>query len=307
MLRRAFLLTPGLLAVALPASAQAPIKAVATFSILGDLLAEVAGDKVELSVVVGPDIDAHAYQPRPTDARALADAKVLVSNGLGFEGWIDRLAKAAPFKGKAIVATTGVATLKAGADPGHSHGHAQGHSHGQGPDPHCWQDVQRVRTYVANIAKGLAEADPANAASYRDRAQAYDRRLAELDAWVKAEIARVPADKRQAITGHDSFRYFSSAYGVKFQSPRGYNTSSEPSARDVAALIRAAREQRIKALFVENMTNPGLIDQIARESGAVVGPRLYTDALSGPDGPAPTYEKMMRHNVSALVAGMLRN
>ena len=303
MFRRAFLLTPALLAVALPASAQAPIKAVATFSILGDLLAEVAGDKVEISVVVGPDIDAHAYQPRPTDARALADAKVLVSNGLGFEGWIDRLAKAAPFKGKAIVATAGVATLKAGADHGHSHGH----SHGQGPDPHCWQDVQRVRSYAANIAKGLAEADPPNAAHYRERAQAFDRRLVDLDAWVKAEIARVPSDKRRAITGHDSFRYFSSAYGVKFQSPRGYNTSSEPSARDVAALIREVREQSIKALFVENMTNPGLIDQIARESGAVVGPRLYTDALSGPDGPAPTYEKMMRHNVTALVAGMLKN
>ena len=304
MLRRAFLLTPTLFAVALPASAQAPpIKAVATFSILGDLLAEVAGDKVELSVVVGPDIDAHAYQPRPTDARALAEAKVLVSNGLGFEGWIDRLAKAAPFKGKAIVATAGVATLKAGAGHGHSHGH----SHGHGPDPHCWQDVQRARTYVANITKGLAEADPANAAYYRERAQAFDRRLVDLDAWVKAEIAKVPADKRRAITGHDSFRYFSSAYGVKFQSPRGYNTSSEPSARDVATLIREVREQRIKALFVENMTNPGLIDQIARESGAVVGPRLYTDALSGPDGPAPTYEKMMRHNVTALVAGMLKN
>lgn len=303
MLRRAFLLTPALFAAALPASAQAPIKAVATFSILGDLLAEVAGDKVELSVVVGPDIDAHAYQPRPSDARALADAKVLVSNGLGFEGWIDRLAKAAPFKGRAIVATAGVATLKAGADHDHSHGH----SHGQGPDPHCWQDVQRTRTYVANIAKGLAEADPANAAFYRERAEAFDRRLVELDDWVKAEIAKVPADKRRAITGHDSFRYFAAAYGVKFQSPRGYNTSSEPSARDVAVLIREVREQRIKALFVENMTNPGLVDQIARESGAVVGPRLYTDALSGPDGPASTYEKMMRHNVTALVTGMQKN
>ncbi|WP_295144672.1 zinc ABC transporter substrate-binding protein [uncultured Reyranella sp.] len=301
MLFRALLLALGLIAVSLPASAE--IKAVATFSILGNLLAEVAGDKAAVSAVVGPDMDAHAYQPRPGDARALAEAQVLVSNGLGFEGWIERLAKAAPFKGKAVVATTGVATLAAGSDQGHSHGHAHDHA----ADPHCWQDVQRVRTYVANIARGLAEADPPNAAYYRERAEAFDRRLAELDAWVKEEIAKVPADKRRAITGHDSFRYFSSAYGVKFQSPRGYNTSSEPSARDVAALIRAAREQRIKALFVENMTNPGLIDQIARESGAVVGPRLYTDALSGPDGPAPTYEKMMRHNVSALVAGMLKN
>ena len=303
MIFRPLLLALSLFAVSLPASAQTPIKAVATFSILGNLLAEVAGDKAELSVVVGPDIDAHAYQPRPSDARALADAKVLVSNGLGFEGWIDRLAKAAPFKGKAVVASTGVATIPAAPGGGHAHGH----SHGHGPDPHCWQDVQRVRTYVANIAKGLAEADPPNAAHYRDRAQAFDRRLVELDAWVKEEIAKVPADKRRAITGHDSFRYFSSAYGVKFQSPRGYHTRSEPSARDVAALIREAREQRIKALFVENMTNPGLVDQIARESGAVVGPRLYTDALSGPDGPAPTYEKMMRHNVTALVAGMLKN
>lgn len=299
MLFRAFLLALGLVAASLPASAETKIKAVATFSILGNLLAEVAGDKAVLSVVVGPDIDAHAYQPRPSDARALSDAQVLVSNGLGFEGWIDRLAKAAPFKGKAIVATTGVATLAAAPSHGHSHGH--------GPDPHCWQDVQRVRTYVANIAKGLADADPANAAHYRERAEALDRRLVELDAWVKEEIAKVPAEKRRAITGHDSFRYFSNAYGVKFQSPRGYNTSSEPSARDVALLIREAREQRIKALFVENMTNPGLVDQIAKESGAVVGPRLYTDALSGPDGPAPTYEKMMRHNVTALVAGMLKN
>ncbi len=283
----------------LPAVAQTPIKAVATFSILGDLVSEVAGDKAALSVLVGADMDAHAYQPRPSDARMLADAQLLVSNGLGFEGWIDRLAKAAPFKGRAVVASAGVATLATGADHGHSHAH--------GPDPHCWQDVQRTRTYVANIARGFVDADPANATHYKERAAQVDRRLVELDAWVKEEIAKVPADKRRAITGHDSFRYFSAAYGVKFQSPRGYNTSSEPSARDVALLIREAREQRIKALFVENMTNPGLVDQIAKESGAVVGPRLYTDALSGPDGPAPTYEKMMRHNVTALVAGMLKN
>ena len=298
LVRAALLFALGLFA-ALPASAETKIKAVATFSILGNLIAEVAGDKVALSVLVGPDMDAHAYQPRPTDARALADAQVLVSNGLGFEGWIDRLAKAAPFKGRSVVASAGVATIPAGATPGHSHAH--------GPDPHCWQDVQRARIYIANIAKGLADADPTNAGHYRERAEQVDRRLVELDAWVKAEIAKVPADKRRAITGHDSFRYFSSAYGVQFQSPRGYNTSSEPSARDVAMLIREARAQRIKALFVENMTNPGLVDQIAKESGAVVGPRLYSDALSGPDGPAPTYERMMRHNVTALVAGMLKN
>lgn len=303
-----FLLTAALLFAVLPASAQsasapAKIKVVATFSILGDLVGEVGGEHVELSSLVGPDTDAHAYQPRPTDARTLAVAQALVSNGLGFEGWTDRLAKAAPFKGRAIVASKGVPTIPAGP----AHGSTQGHSHAHGPDPHCWQDVACVRRYVANIAQGLAEADPANAAAYRERAAAYDLKLAALDQWVKDEIAKVPAEKRKAITGHDSFRYFSKAYGVKFLAPRGYNTESEPSAKDVAALIRQVREQKIKALFVENMTNPGMVEQIARESGAVVGPRLYSDALSKPGGPAATYEAMMRHNVTALVQGMLKN
>ncbi|MGQ0584802.1 MAG: metal ABC transporter substrate-binding protein [Reyranella sp.] len=299
-----FLLAAALLFAVLPASAQSPstpakIKVVATFSILGDLVGEVGGEHVELSSLVGPDTDAHTYQPRPADARTLAAAQALVSNGLGFEGWTDRLAKAAPFKGRAIVASKGVPTIAAGPSHGHSHAH--------GPDPHCWQDVACVRRYVVNIAQGLAEADPANAASYRDRAASYDKKLAALDQWVKDEIAKVPAAQRKAITGHDSFRYFSKAYGVQFMAPRGYNTESEPSAKDVAALIRQVREQKIKALFVENMTNPGMVEQIARESGAVVGPRLYSDALSKPGGPAATYEAMMRHNVTALVAGMLKN
>lgn len=299
-----FLLAAALLFAVLPASAQststpAKIKVVATFSILGDLVGEVGGEHVELSSLVGPDTDAHTYQPRPADARTLAVAQALISNGLGYEGWADRLAKAAPFKGRAIVASKGVPTIAAGP--------AHGHSHAHGPDPHCWQDVACVRRYVANIAQGLAEADPANAASYRDRATSYDKKLAALDQWVKDEIAKVPAAQRKAITGHDSFRYFSKAYGVQFMAPRGYNTESEPSAKDVAALIRQVREQKIKALFVENMTNPGMVEQIARESGAVVGPRLYSDALSKPGGPAATYEAMMRHNVTALVHGMLKN
>ena len=270
----------------LPACAEARLKAVATFSILADFVAEVGGDKVEVSAIVGPDTDVHTYQPRPRDARLLAAARVLASNGLGFEGWLDRLAEAASFKGQRIVASTGV--------PG-------------GTDPHCWQDVSCARRYVANIADGLVSADPANAASYRARAAAYDSRLAALDAWIRTEIAGVPSDRRKAITGHDSFEYFARAYGVHFAAPRGYNSDSEPTARDMATLIREVRAQKIKALFVENLTNPNLIDEIARDSGAAVGPRLYSDALSRPDGPAPTYDAMMRYNVAALVAGMKKN
>jgi zinc/manganese transport system substrate-binding protein len=262
------------------------LKVVATFSILADLVREVGGEAVEVATLVGPDGDAHTYQPKPTDARTLAAASVLVSNGLGFEGWIDRLAGAAGFKGMRIVASAG-----APADA----------------DPHCWQDVTCTRHYVANIAKGLATADPGRADTYRVRADAYDRRLATLDDWIRREIATVPDARRQAITGHNSFRYFARAYGVRFSAPRGYSTESEPTARDVANLIRHVREQKVKAVFVENMTNPALIAEIARDSGAVVGPRLYSDALSTPDGPAPTYEAMMRHNVTALVAGMQQN
>jgi len=291
---RALLATISLALMTGPALA-APIPVVASFSILGDMVKQVGGDRVTVTTIVGPNADTHVYEPKPQDAAVLGTAKAFFVNGLGFEGWLDRLVEATGFKGEVVTASDGVVTHTMDED-------------GQTiTDPHAWQSLGNGQLYVANIAKGLAEADPANAAHYRERAEAFDRRLVDLDAWVKEEIAKVPADKRRAITGHDSFRYFSAAYGVKFQSPRGYNTSSEPSARDVAALIRQIREQRIKALFIENMTNPGLVEQIARESGAVVGARLYSDALSGPDGPAPTYEKMMRYNVSALVAGMAKN
>jgi zinc/manganese transport system substrate-binding protein len=269
-----------------PAAADPKLMVVATFSILADLVREVGGDAVEIVTLVGPDGDAHTYQPRPGDARSLAGAKVLVSNGLGFEGWIDRLADAAGFKGTRIVASAGAPS---------------------DADPHCWQDVACARRYIANIAEGLAAADPTHASGYRARAERYDHRLATLDAWIRHEIAGVPEARRQAITGHSSFRYFARAYDVRFSAPRGYSTDSEPTARDVANLIRQVREQKVKALFIENMSNPTLVAEIARDSGAVIGPRLYSDALSKPDGPAPTYEAMMRHNVTALVQGMQKN
>jgi zinc/manganese transport system substrate-binding protein len=275
-----------LLVPSLPAAAQSKLRVVATFSILGDLANQVGGERIDVTTLVGPDADAHTYQPRPNDLKALAGAQVLISNGLGFEGWIDRLADAASFKGTRIVVSKDAAT---------------------GPDPHCWQDVACARRYVANIAAGLATADPANAALYRQNATAYDAKLAELDAWLRGAIATVPEDRRKAITGHNSFHYFSRAYGVHFEAPRGYSTESEPSARDMAELIRQVRADKIKALFIENMTNPVLIDEIARDAGATVGPRLYSDALSKPGGPAPTYEAMMRYNVTALVAGMAKN
>jgi zinc/manganese transport system substrate-binding protein len=289
---------------AVPGLAQQKPKVVASFTILADLVAQIGGERIELVTLVGPDKDAHTYQPTTGDSRIVAGAQVLVSNGLGFEPWADRLVSAAPFKGRRIVATAGVPRERHLADQ-----HHHGHSHGPraGSDPHMWQDVALARRYVAAIAQGLVEADAAGADFYRQRAAAYDKRLADLDAWVREQIAAVPAAKRRVITGHDAFRYFARAYGVTFRAPQGLSTAQEASARDVANLIQQIRREGIRAIFIENMSSPKLIEQIAREAGGVVGPALYVDALSARGGPADSYEKMFRHNVAALVAGMAKN
>ncbi|MGE0425666.1 MAG: metal ABC transporter solute-binding protein, Zn/Mn family [Reyranellaceae bacterium] len=286
--------------IALPVLAQQKTKVVASFTILADLVANVGGDRIELATLVGADRDAHTYEPTPSDSRTLAAARVLVTNGLGFEPWADRLARAAPFRGRLIVATAEVSRERYLTAEHHHGQHAA-------TDPHMFQDVALARRYVAAIAKGLAEADPAGAPDYRGRAEAYDKRLAELDAWVRQQIGTVPAAKRKVITSHDAFHYFGRAYGVAFHAPQGLSTAQQASARDVAALIRQIRQEGIRALFVENVSNPKLIEQIAREAGGVVGPELFVDALSPPGGPADTYEKMFRHNVAALVAGMAKN
>jgi zinc/manganese transport system substrate-binding protein len=275
--------------------APLPLLVVASFSILHDMVAEVCGRRAAVRSLVGANGDTHNYQARPTDARAIGTASLLVSNGLGFEPWLPHLIEAAAFKGRHVVASAGIAPLMRSAGAAET------------PDPHCWQDVAFARRYVANIAEGLAAVDPANAEDYGARAAAFDRRLAALDAWIRASIAAVPADKRRVITDHDAFAYFGRAYGVEFLPLRGRIPESEPPARRIAELIAQLRQHKVRALFFENMGNPALIEQIARDSGAVVGAKLYSDALSEPDGPAPTYEAMMRHNVTALLAGMQRN
>jgi zinc/manganese transport system substrate-binding protein len=302
------------LALVLPAtaSAQAPVKVVASFSILGDMVRNVGGERIALTTLVGPDGDAHVFQPSPSDARAVAEAKAVFVNGLGFEGWMDRLAESAGYKGPVVVATKGIQPqrMEEAEKGGHAHGHSYGgkgksaHDHGA-IDPHAWQDLRNALVYVDNIAAGLAQVDPAGAATYQANAAAYKRELAALDAWVKAEIGQVAKARRKVITSHDAFGYFAAAYGVTFLAPVGVSTDAEPSARQVAALIRQIRKEKVTALFMENITNPKLIEQIGREAGAKPGGALYSDALSRPGAGADTYVNMFRHNVSLLKASML--
>lgn len=325
------------------AASAEQLKVVASFSILGDFAARVGGDRIELTTLVGPDGDAHVYEPRPADAAAIAAADVVLVNGLGFETFIPRLVEASGGKAPVVELTKGVATIAtdeeehhheageahegedhdkggehAQADEAHDHDHEKGaeHAHGEeghdghhhdhGPtDPHAFQSVPNAIVYVGNIAEAFCAADAAGCESYRANASAYAETLKALDAELRASVERIPADKRVIITSHDAFAYLGKEYGLTFLAPEGVSTASEASAADVARLIDQVREDKASALFVENVTNARLIEQIGSETGIEVGGALYSDALSDAGGPAPTYVDMMRHNIGTI-AGAIR-
>lgn len=272
---------------------------VASFSILADMVRQVGGERVDATALVGPDADAHSYQPTPADAKALSTARVLVVNGLAFEGWTARLQRSSGFKGVVVTASAGVTPRPANAaeqgDREARHGTA---------DPHAWQSVANGKRYVANILEGLIKADPEGRAAYAANAAGYLALLDALEAETRAALGSVPASRRKLITSHDAFGYFAAAYGLSFVAPQGMSTESEASARDVARLIRQIKAEKAAAVFVENISDARLIEQIGRETGAKVGGVLFSDALSGPDGRAPTYVDMIRHNVRAIVSAL---
>ena len=299
MIKRLCIIAAAIALWVTPAQAQDKLKAVASTSIIGDLVKNVGGDRVELATLVGPNSDAHVFSPTPAHAKTLAAAKVVFVNGLGLEGWMTRLVKSSGTKAATVVATAGIAPRKA-EEAGHGHGH----SHSHGPDPHAWQSVANVKLYVANIRNGLKAADPAGAAAYDANAKAYLEKLDALEGEVKAAIGKIPADRRKIITTHDAFGYFGAAYGVQFIAPVGVSGDAEPSAKDVAKIIAQVKRQKIPAVFMENISDQRMMEQIARETGAKIGGTLYSDALSDAGGPAATYIDMMRNNVSELAKAL---
>jgi zinc/manganese transport system substrate-binding protein len=288
-------------------SGERPVRAVASFSILADLVREVGGAHVTVSTLVGPDSDAHGFSPSPGDARKVAEADIVFVNGLGLEGWLDRLIRASGTRAPVVVASKGITPIAAQDE--HAHGDGPGdrdHGHGDhAVDPHAWQDVANVRIYVANIRDGLAKVDPAHADAYREAATAFLVKLDVLERDVRTTIARIPPERRRIITTHDAFGYFAAAYGLRFIAPQGVSTDSEASPRDVAAIIRQIRKERVPAVFLENISDPRQMEQIAREGGARIGGKVYSDALSAPDGPAATYLDLMRSNVQAFDAALM--
>ena len=282
----------GLVALALmgvkPLYAQAKIDIVASFSILGDIVKNVGGDRVSVTTLIGPNGDAHVFTPSPLDAKKIGDARLVVVNGLGFEGWLPRLVNSAGGTAVIVTATSALAPRERDA-------HA---------DPHAWQSVLNAKIYVANIRAALVAADPAGEAAYTANADAYLARLDALDREVRAAMAAIPVARRQVISSHDAFGYFAAAYGVTFIAPQGVSTEAEPSARDIASIITQIKAAKIPAVFLENISDPRLMRRISAETGAKIGGTLYSDSLTQENGDAPTYIDMVRHNIKALTCAL---
>ncbi len=287
-----------------PAHAQdntARLKVVATFSILGDLARNVAGDRADVVTLVGSNSDIHVYTPTAADAQSVRSARLLIVNGLGLEGWLPRLIESSGSKASVVTASNGVVPRKIDAGELLSRHHEPGSL-----DPHAWQSVGNAAIYVANIRDAMAAADPANADIYKANADAYLAILKRLDHDIRNAVAQIPPDRRKVISTHAAFGYFAAAYGITFLAPQGVSTDSEPSARDIAGLITQIKAEKIPAVFLENISDPRLIRQIAAESGAAVGGTLYSDSLTDADGEAPTYIELMGHNIKTIVSALAK-
>jgi zinc/manganese transport system substrate-binding protein len=275
------------LGLATPGGAQQAdrIDVIASFSILADLVKQVGGERVQVTALVGENSDAHVYQPKPADVARIGKAKLMIINGLGFESWADRLVRSAKFQGERLVASRGVKALKVR----------------NAIDPHAWQDPENVKIYVTNIRDSLSKIDAAGASAYAANATAFLGEIDKLDKEIKAAWAPIPREQRRVITSHDSFAYYADAFDVIFLSPQGVSTESEPSARDVATLVRQIKQEKAKAVFIENMSSRRLIESISADTGAKVGGTLYSDALGGE---VKTWLDMMRHNTRLLTQAL---
>jgi zinc/manganese transport system substrate-binding protein len=279
-----------------PALANAgTLNVVATFSILGDLAKQIGGDLIEVKTLVGPDNDVHSYKPTPNDLKILASADLVIENGLGFEDWINRLVSASGYKGPIVIASEGIHPIQKNA------------RNKKYVDPHAWQNVSNTRVYARNVAAALCQSLPEKASVFSSNLKTYDALLERLDAWTKAEIGQIPVTHRKIITSHDSFGYFTEAYGVTFTSPQGMNTEVEPTAAQSAQLIEQMKAEKVKRVFIEKMVSPKLLSQLAKDAGAILGKPIYSDALSRADGPAKTYVDMFRFNVEQFKEAMLLN
>jgi len=285
-----------------PKAPGQPLRVIATFSILGDMVRNVGGEQIELTVLAGSGMDTHTYAPIASDAVALAQADVVIENGLEFEPWLDDLYTSSGSRASRVAVSTGVEVIVEGGSRD-----AQETSASFGVvDPHIWHNVANAIVMVRNISDALAGADPTNAAYYQANADAYIARLAELDEWIVAEVELIPPANRVLVTTHDTFGYFADRYGFQVVGtilPVSTEGAS-PSAQELASLVQAIQEAGAPAIFADSVASNGLLNQVANEAGVGVVASLFTDALGPAGSAAATYLDMMRFHVATMVEAL---
>ena len=283
-----------LIALAPPASSAEPLRVVATFTILGDWVNRIGAEDIDLTVLIGPDQDPHGFEPSPRQQAAIAKADLVVANGLGLEPWLERVLRAAEFKGRLLIASNGITPIRFTSDQAGS---------SSPEDPHAFQDPDLALIYVRNIEAEIAAADPSRASRFSERAEQYVLELKAARDEIQQRIDTLAPARRRVLTSHDAFNYFGRAFGIEFVPIQPGLETKEISPSNLTSILEEARLGGLAVVFVENMTDPRLAETIAADSGIRIGGVLYADALSPPDGPAPDYLTLLRHNAQTLIDG----
>jgi zinc/manganese transport system substrate-binding protein len=265
-------------------------------SVVNDLTRRIGGDRFLVTCLVPAGIDPHHYQPVPDDVQRLATASLVVINGLGFEGWFDRLAKEASFNGTLVIASTGIVPLTM-----HEMHDLGDH---QVSDPHAFHSLVLGVRYAETIRDALCVADPEGAPEIRKRAADLIASLRQCDGWARKEISRIPVTQRVIVTNHDALGYFARDYGFQIRAPNTALEDSEPSAKHLAELIDFVKTQGVKGVFLEAGKQAKVVEQIAHEAGVRLGGELYLDGLGPAGSPVDSYESMWKANITAIIRGL---
>jgi ABC-type Zn uptake system ZnuABC Zn-binding protein ZnuA len=274
------------------------LKVVATTTIVGDVVRNIAGEAIEQFTLLPPGADPHSFEPSPQDAARLEDTSLVFINGAGLEAFLEPLLQNVSSQARVVDLSKEISLLEAGPDV-HTAGEHASEMRG---DPHVWFDPYSVLAWVDQIESALSEADPANAAIYHANAEKYRQELVELDEWIGEQVNRIPPDRRRLVTDHLSFTYFADRYGFEQVGALipGYSTLAQPSAQELAMLEDAIRNLAVNTIFLGNTVNPSLAERVTADTGAKLV-QVFTGSLTASDGPASSYLDYMRYNVSAIV------
>ncbi len=270
-----------------------PLKIVATATIMADMTKNIVGDQSVVHCIVPAGADPHVYDPTPADAKLIADADLIIQNGLTFEGWLSELISNSGTKAKVITLTEGVDVIGS-LDYTNSN------------DPHAWMNAANALVYIKNIKDALVEINPKNEEVYNFNYGVYKQQIEQLDNYILKEIQKIPENRRILITSHDAFQYYGKKYGIRLEAIQGTSTEAEAQTSDIIRLTKTIKENNIPAVFIESTINPKLLKGLAKENDIVVGGELFADSLGDEESEAATYLDMLRYNTDVIVAALSR-